>query len=197
MLHHVALVPHGIRGYAEKSKLPLMDAYDRSSRKFLQLLHWIFTECEVENFTFYGLSYEAIITRSKEELIPIFEVETTAYKDLLTDHTINGEEITVRFVGDFSKLPKYYLRAMKKLQEHTDSFNNKLLYIFIGYNSVKKKMEHFDDWKEKKIDLLINTGKNTPLEIDEFTEKYFIKKFFPEISKEDINEAINHYYSTL
>jgi len=169
MLQHLALVPHGIRGYAEKFKLSLMDAYDLSSVKFLELVNWIFKDHKIDNFTFCGLSYGAIT-----------------------------EEIRVNFVGNFSKLPKYYLRAMKKLQDQTKDFNKKFLYIFIGYDiTPKKKMKNFEKWKAKKIDLLINTGKNVPLEIDEFTDKYFINKFFPEVNKEDINEAINHYYSTL
>lgn len=198
MLQHVALVPHGIRGYAKKGKLSLMDAYDLSSVKFLELVNWIFKDRKIDNFTFCGLSYEAITTRSEEEVIPIFEVESNTYERLLTDKTINEEEIGVHFVGNFSKLPKYYLRAMKKLREHTEEFDKKFLYIFIGYDvAPQKKMKNFNEWKAKKIDLLINTGKNIPLEIDEFTEQYFINKFFPEINKEDINEAINHYYSTL
>jgi len=198
MLQHLALVPHGIRGYAEKFKLSLMDAYDLSSVRFLELVNWIFKDHKIDNFTFCGLSYGAITTRSKEEVIPIFEVESNTYENLLADKTINEEEIRVNFVGNFSKLPKYYLRAMKKLQDQTKDFDKKFLYIFIGYDiTPKKKMKNFDEWKVKKIDLLINTGKNVPLEIDEFTDKYFINKFFPEVNKEDINEAINHYYSTL
>jgi len=198
MLQHLALVPHGIRGYAEKFKLSLMDAYDLSSVKFLELVSWIFKDRKIDNFTFCGLSYGAIATRSKEEVIPIFEVESNTYENLLTNKTINEEKIRINFVGNFSKLPKYYLRAMEKLQDHTKNFDKKFLYIFIGYDiTPKKKTKNFDEWKTKKIDLLINTGKNIPLEIDEFTEKYFINKFFPEISKEDINEAINHYLSTL
>ncbi|RLB75544.1 MAG: hypothetical protein DRH15_13895, partial [Deltaproteobacteria bacterium] len=59
------------------------------------------------------------------------------------------------------------------------------------------KMKNFNEWRSKKIDLLINTGKNIPIEIDEFTEKYFINKFFPEINREDINEAINYYISAI
>jgi len=198
MLQHLALVPHGIRGYAEKFKLSLMDAYDLSSVRFLELVNWVFKDHKIDNFTFCGLSYGAITTRSKEEVIPIFEVESNTYENLLADKTINEEEIRVNFVGNFSKLPKYYLRAMKKLQDQTKDFDKKFLYIFIGYDiTPKKKMKNFDEWKVKKIDLLINTGKNVPLEIDEFTDKYFINKFFPEVNKEDINEAINHYYSTL
>lgn len=198
MLQHLALVPHGIRGYAEKFKLSLMDAYDLSSVRFLELVNWVFKDHKIDNFTFCGLSYGAITTRSKEEVIPIFEVESNTYENLLADKTINEEEIRVNFVGNFSKLPKYYLRAMKKLQDQTKDFDKKFLYIFIGYDiTPKKKMKNFEEWKVKKIDLLINTGKNVPLEIDEFTDKYFINKFFPEVNKEDINEAINHYYSTL
>lgn len=198
MLQHLALVPHGIRGYAEKFKLSLMDAYDLSSVRFLELVNWVFKDHKIDNFTFCGLSYGAITTRTKEEVIPIFEVESNTYENLLVDKTINEEEIRVNFVGNFSKLPKYYLRAMKKLQDQTKDFDKKFLYIFIGYDiAPKKKMKNFDEWKVKKIDLLINTGKNVPLEIDEFTDKYFINKFFPEVNKEDINEAINHYYSTL
>lgn len=198
MLQHLALVPHGIRGYAEKFKLSLMDAYDLSSVRFLELVNWVFKDHKIDNFTFCGLSYGAITTRTKEEVIPIFEVESNTYENLLADKTINEEEIRVNFVGNFSKLPKYYLRAMKKLQDQTKDFDKKFLYIFIGYDiTPKKKMKNFEEWKVKKIDLLINTGKNVPLEIDEFTDKYFINKFFPEVNKEDINEAINHYYSTL
>jgi len=198
MLQHLALVPHGIRGYAEKFKLSLMDAYDFSSVKFMELLNWVFKDYQINNFTFCGLSYEAITTRKEEEVIPILEVESNTYEKLIDDKTINEEKIGVKFVGNFSKLPKYYLRAMKKLQDHTSNFNRKFLYIFIGYDvASRKKMKNFNEWRSKKIDLLINTGKNIPIEIDEFTEKYFINKFFPEINREDINEAINYYISTL
>ncbi|MEA1993961.1 MAG: undecaprenyl diphosphate synthase family protein [Euryarchaeota archaeon] len=197
MLQHMALVPHGIREYAKKSKLPLMDAYDLSSRKFLRLIDWVFRERKIETFTFYGLSYEAIITRTEEELIPIFEVETTTYKNLLSNKTINEGEVEVQFVGDFSKLPKYYRRAMEELQEKTKNFDKKSMYIFIGYNSTQKKMKNFEEWKEQRIDLLINMGEDTPLEIDEFAEKHSIDKFFPEINEEDINEAVSEYYSSL
>ncbi len=197
MLHHMVLVPHGIRKYAEKHKLSLMDAYDFSSGKFLDLITWVFQDHEIENFTFYGLSYEAITTREEEELIPIFEVESTTYKNLLSDDTIMKGEIGVHFVGNFSKLPKYYIRAMNELQEATKDFNKKILYIFIGYNSQKRKMENFEKWKSKKVDLLIEIGKKSSSTTDEFTEEYFIDKYFPEINREDINEAINYYYSSL
>ncbi|RZN49271.1 hypothetical protein EF808_02260, partial [archaeon] len=80
-LTHFLLIPHGIRMYSEKVGCSYIDAYDATSLLFKKLLQWIFVDYGIREFTFIGLTLNAMQTRSEEELTPIIEIESTVYED--------------------------------------------------------------------------------------------------------------------
>ncbi len=133
---------------------------------------------------------------------------------------INDEKFLSENTG-FS-FPKSYIEACKELEKKTENNSGKILNILIAYsgkqdaldaqnrfalqtaeNNNSKAVEPSFDFYEHagpQIDLIIRTSESRPLSdgpahLAFFSEFVPISKFWPEIEREDIDKAINIFYS--
>jgi undecaprenyl pyrophosphate synthase len=204
VLEHLLLVPHGIRLYSERVGCSSLDAYDATSLTFKELLHWVFVDYNIKTFTFIGLTLNAMQTRSDEELTPIIEIECTVYEDPEFIAFLKKNSVKVTFKGNFSKLPKYYKRAMKNLEKLTENHDQHELIIMIGYGlgkkslfqSIKKRLFR-DIFAVKPPDFMVSTagrGFDALFEsIPEHTKTLVVDKYFPDLTKTDIGQFVKYY----
>ena len=204
VLEHFLLVPHGIRMYSERVGCSSLDAYDATSFVFKDLIKWIFVDYKIKTFTFIGLTLNAMQVRSEEELTPIIEIECTVYEDPEFIAFLKAHEVKVIFKGNFSKLPKYYKRAMKNLEKLTEGFSRHELIIMIGYGLGKRSLFHSikkrlfkDIFAVKPPDFMVSTagrGFDALFEsIPEGTKTLVVDKYFPDLTKGDIGLYISEY----
>lgn len=202
--NHFLLIPHGIRSYSEKINCSILDAYDATSIVFKDVIKWIFVDFGVNEFSFIGLTLNAMQTRPQDELTPIIEVESTVYEDPDFIEFLIKNDIKVKFIGIFSKLPKYYIRAMKNLEKMTDKCEKKKLNILIGYGIGKKslyqriKKKLFRDvFTKNPPDIIVSTGDKEIYtffdKVPEETRTLVVDTLFPELTREDIGGYIREY----
>lgn len=203
-LNHFLLVPHGIRMYSEKVGCSYIDAYDATSLTFKKLSQWIFVDFDIREFTFIGLTLNAMQTRSEEELTPIIEIESTVYEDPDMIAFLKEHSIKVQFRGNFSKLPKYYKRAMKNVEKATESHDKHFLNILVGYgmggrslfSRIKKKLFR-DIFEVNPPDLMVSTaGRDFSVLLDSIPENtvtLVVDTYFPELTKDDVEYFIRYY----
>ena len=205
VLEHLLLVPHGIRLYSERIGCSSIDAYDATSFIFKDLLRWVFVDYHIKTFTFIGLSLNAMQTRSDEELTPIIEVECTVYEDPEFIAFLKDNGIKFTFKGHFSKLPKFYRRAMKNLEKVTEGFEAHELIIMVGYGLGKRSLFHSikkrlfrDIFAVKPPDFMVSTagrGFDALFEsIPEHTKTLVVDKYFPDLTKTDIGQFVEYYF---
>jgi len=205
-LKHFLLIPHGIRLYSEKLNCSNIDAYDATSIVFKDIVKWVMVDFDINEFSFVGLTLNAMQVRKDEELTPIIEVESTVYEDPDFIEFLRENGIRVTFHWNFSKLPKYYVRAMKNLERLTENCDKKKLNILIGYGLGKKSLffrirkKLFRDlFSSDPPNLIVSTaGKsiNTFFEkIPKSTRTIVVDTLFPELSKSDFEGYFKYYFS--
>ncbi|MBN1785769.1 MAG: undecaprenyl diphosphate synthase family protein [Candidatus Methanofastidiosa archaeon] len=203
-LNHFLLIPHGIRLYSKKLNCSIIDAYDATSIVFKDIVKWVMIDHDIDEFSFLGLTLNAMQTRSHEELTPVIEVESTVYEDPDFIEFLRDNDIRVQFYWNFSKLPKYYIRAMKNLERMTENCKTKKLNILIGYGLGKKSL--FEKIKKKLFrdlfttnppQLIVSTaGKeiNTFFDyVPETTKTLVVSTLFPELTQRDFDTYVNYY----
>ncbi len=206
-LNHFLLVPHGIKLYSGKIGCSNIDAYDATSIIFKNILKWIFVDYNIKEFSFIGLTLNAMQTRSAEELTPIMEVESTTYEDPDLVSFLMENQIKVTFKGNFSKLPKYYRRAMKNITKLTENHMAHKLNILVGYGLGKKSL--FSKIKKKLFrdiftsdppDLMVSTaGRDFSIileKIPKTTKTLVVDTIFPELTQQNIKSFVDYYFAT-
>ncbi|HPR41168.1 MAG TPA: undecaprenyl diphosphate synthase family protein [Candidatus Methanofastidiosa archaeon] len=202
-IDHFLLIPHGIRKYADKINCSYIDAYDATSIVFCKMVKWVMVDHDIDEFSFLALTLNAMQTRSYEELTPVIEIESTVYENPDFIEFLKKNDIRVRFYWNFSKLPKYYTRAMKNLERMTESCKKKRLNILIGYGLGKKSL--FERIKKKLFrdlfttnppQLVVSTaGKSMDTffeSVPKTTKTLVVEKLFPELTEIDIDEYLKH-----
>jgi len=215
VLNHIAIIPDGNRRWAMERGLPPYMGHFYGIRKFYEVVNWWLSK-NIKIASFYLLSYENLLNRSKEELENLFgffnkELEDTLNKKNDFLRIIEEKEVKVRFVGLLHKLPKNILEKINKLMDLTKDFNKRVLNLLIAYSgrveilNAIKNMKRFDEeefrnnlWVKEDVDLIIRTGgysrlSNLLIYQSAYAELYVINKYWPDISEKDLDKAIEWY----
>ena len=214
-MNHVMIIPDGDRRYAVKKGIKTIDAYRKAAKVVKNLVDWILVKNDIPEFTFFGLSYSNVIKRSNEDLEPILEVQTNALNKFAEDDLFHNHGIKVIVNGEKHLLPKEYQNAIMSVEKATQNYTNKKFNLLLGYSgkldferALKKTLDQhatptFENILKNSniptpIDYLIRTAdekrvSDSPLFALQYTEFYFIDKLFPELTKRDIDKALNAY----
>jgi undecaprenyl diphosphate synthase len=195
----------GNNRWAKKKSLNKFNAYKKGSEKLIKLSTFIFNKYGVENISAFALSSNNL-KRSNYIINTIKKVLHTSLSEL-ENHKIN---FNIRIIGNFNFLDKETINKILKI--NNNSLFNKNLYIFLNYGGrddihqasrKMKKSDHFpDNLLTKSIpdpDILIRSGghsrlSNFMLYQLSFTELFFIKKLWPDITNKDIVKIIEKYH---
>ncbi|MBI5553972.1 MAG: di-trans,poly-cis-decaprenylcistransferase [Candidatus Diapherotrites archaeon] len=224
MLQSIAFIPDGNRRYAFANNLSLAEAYLMGTRKAWNTVEWLASYPSVKFISFYTLSMENL-SRSREELSVLFRIFSHEIDRARKESTVNENPVRIRFVGRKDYFPKDLQEKMNLLETETAHNSEKTISLLIGYNgqqeivdAAKKAAEQirlgqlspeqltpesfknylYADFMEP--DLLVRSSGTQRLSgflsyQSAYSELYFLDKYWPEVSKTDIDQAIEEFES--
>lgn len=218
MIKHLAIILDGNRRYADKhGKLP-WQGHAAGAKTVENLVNWAL-ELELKELTLYCFSTENF-KRSKIEVRKLMELFAKMFSKLNKNNVLGKKGIKINFIGKLTLLPIKIQEAANNLMKTTKK-NSKLTINFaIAYGSrmeiveavkniIKDKLrpsqiteDKFNDYLYLKThpDLLIRPGGETRLSNFilwqlAYSELYFMDKFWPEFTKNDLVKIIKEVES--
>lgn len=211
---HLGVIPDGNRRYAENHKLPKIRAY----RKAKDVIADVFENMEdlsveIEEATFYLLSEENL-KRDEEDLQDLFKLMEQHVSEIA--ERLNKSGFAFNWVATRPEaIPEHLQEKLRNLEEKFDN-GDKTLNALISYSGKEdivqatNKVNGEDVSKSRlkenlelssDIDYVIRTGDNPtreclsgfPIWNSSYAEFYHIKKNFPAINAEDVQDAFDHY----
>ncbi|WEL23385.1 undecaprenyl diphosphate synthase family protein [Candidatus Nanohalovita haloferacivicina] len=211
---HLGVIPDGNRRYAEKNGLAKAKAY-RKAKNVIKEVGQQLEDREIEEVTFYLLSEENL-ARPDEELQDLYQLLEDSIAEVAEE--FGERDFSFNWAStNPDALPEH---LQEKLSDLEEEFNDgeKQINALISYDGkadvmqasskISKESGEFtrDEMREhlqikSDIDFVIRTGDNPareclsgfPIWNASYAEFYHIKKNFPSVTLEDVEEALDHY----
>jgi len=210
---HIGIVMDGNGRWAKKRGLPRMAGHSFGAEKFKKINEYCLDR-NIEVVTFYAFSTENW-KRSKEEVSNIMDLFVDYLHQWLDMD--DSRNMKVRFLGDRSVLSPKAQELMAEVEKKSQRFKNQL-NIAINYGARSEILRAFELLKGKEsiteqdisdslytygqpdVDLIIRTGgekrlSNFLLWQAAYAEIYFTDVLWPDISFDDIDDALRFYSS--
>jgi len=214
MLKSVAIIPDGNRRYCKKKGIKLEEGYNKSIDKIFKIIEWC-KEFKIKSLTIWGFSTENW-KRSRMERNILFGLFEKKAKNILEDNLAKKKGVKIMILGDKEKLPNNLRKMLEKIEEETKRNKNFKLNILLNYGGrkeiifavnkiLKKNKKEINEksfekelWVQEKPDLIIRTSGEMRLSgllpfQSTYSELYFTKKLFPELTKRDFKKIVEDY----
>jgi len=215
---HIGIIIDGNRRWAKERSLPIFEGHRRGLAIVKKVASWCF-ERGIKFVSFYSFSTENWARPKKE----VDYLMNKIFKNNLFEKDLKyfqQKNIKILFSGKKEKLPPLLLKNIKKAVKLTKKNNRGTIIFCLNYggrreivDAVKKIVEQKiakEKINEKTIrknlyhpeisnpDLIIRTAgeqrlSNFLLWQSAYSELYFIKKYWPDFTKKDLEKAINNY----
>jgi len=218
-LKNIAIIMDGNGRWAKKNNLQIKEGHARGVSALKEIVKESVNQ-NIESLTVYAFSTENW-KRPKSEVKAINNLIVNSINNELDE--LIEQKVKVRFFGDYSNFGKKTYEKIKFAEEK--SFINKpklRLNVALGYGGkmdiiniarevsrLKIKASDINDHTinelsqvpESNIDLLIRTGgdsriSNFLLYQIAYSEIHFVKKLWPDYSKQDFKRNINKYFNS-
>jgi len=218
-LKNIAIIMDGNGRWARKNNLQIKEGHARGVSALKEIVKESVNQ-NIESLTVYAFSTENW-KRPKSEVKAINNLIVNSINNELDE--LIEQKVKVRFFGDYSNFGKKTCEKIKFAEEKSFSNKPKLrLNVALGYGGkmdiiniarevsrLKIKASDINDHTinelsqvpESSIDLLIRTGGDT--RISKFllyqiaySEIHFVKKLWPDYSKQDFKRNINKYFNS-
>ena len=218
-LKNIAIIMDGNGRWAKKNNLQIKEGHARGVLALKEIVKESVNQ-NIESLTVYAFSTENW-KRPKSEVKAINNLIVNSINNELDE--LIEQKVKVRFFGDYSDFGKKTNEKIKFAEE--ESFTNKpklRLNVALGYGGkmdivniakevsrLKIKASDINDHTiselsqvpESNIDLLIRTGGDTRISNFllyqiAYSEIHFVKKLWPDYSKQDFKRNINKYFNS-
>ena len=212
---HIGIILDGNRRFAKKIMQQPWKGHEEGAKRVEELLDWC-KELGIKQLTLYCFSLENF-NRTKEEVDFLMKLFKKEFERLEKDKRIIENRVRIRFIGQKELLNKDLRELMNRIEKKTKDYNNYFLNFAVAYggkqeilSAIKKLIEckkevneeNFREclWLSDSPDLIIRTGgeKRTsnffPWQ-SVYSEWIFLDKMWPEMTKEDLREAIVEFNS--
>jgi len=218
-LKNIAIIMDGNGRWAKKNNLQIKEGHARGVSALKEIVKESVNQ-NIESLTVYAFSTENW-KRPKSEVKAINNLIVNSIKNELGE--LIEQKVKVKFFGDYSHFGKKTNEKIKFAEE--ESFTNKpklRLNVALGYGGkmdivniakevsrLKIKASDINDntiselsqVPESNIDLLIRTGGDTRISNFllyqiAYSEIHFVKKLWPDYSKQDFKRNINKYFDS-
>ena len=218
-LKNIAIIMDGNGRWAKKNNLQIKEGHARGVSALKEIVKESVNQ-NIESLTVYAFSTENW-KRPKSEVKAINNLIVNSINNELDE--LIEQKVKVRFFGDYSNFGKKTYEKIKFAEEK--SFINKpklRLNVALGYGGkmdiiniarevsrLKIKASDINDHTinelsqvpESSIDLLIRTGGDTRISNFllyqiAYSEIHFVKKLWPDYSKQDFKRNINKYFNS-
>ncbi len=217
---HIAIIPDGNRRWARKRGLPVFEGHKFAAEKTLPKLIKKLQERGVNYFTFWALSTENLIERTKKEVDVLMQLMRYFLKSKAAE--LHKKGIKMKIIGNREKLPADIQNQIRKVEELTKNNQEMTIVFAINYGgrdeiiraikkveSRKSKVERLNKDNFNNVldtagipdpDLIIRTGGEKRLSgfmlwQSEYSELYFSDVLFPDFSEKELEKAINDFAS--
>ena len=218
-LKNIAIIMDGNGRWAKKNNLQIKEGHARGVLALKEIVKESVNQ-NIESLTVYAFSTENW-KRPKSEVKAINNLIVNSINNELDE--LIEQKVKVRFFGDYSNFGKKTYEKIKFAEEKSFSNKPKLrLNIALGYGGkmdiiniarevsrLKIKASDINDHTinelsqvpESNIDLLIRTGGDTRISNFllyqiAYSEIHFVKKLWPDYSKQDFKRNINKYFNS-
>ena len=218
-LKNIAIIMDGNGRWAKKNNLQIKEGHARGVSALKEIVKESVNQ-NIESLTVYAFSTENW-KRPKSEIKAINNLIVNSINNELDE--LIEQKVKVRFFGDYSNFGKKTYEKIKFAEEKSFSNKPKLrLNIALGYGGkmdiiniarevsrLEIKASDIDDHTinelsqvpESNIDLLIRTGGDTRISNFllyqiAYSEIHFVKKLWPDYSKQDFKRNINKYFNS-
>ena len=218
-LKNIAIIMDGNGRWAKKNNLQIKEGHTKGVSALKEIVKEAVNQ-NIESLTVYAFSTENW-KRPKSEVKAINNLIVNSINNELDD--LIEQNVKVRFFGDYSNFGKKTYEKIKFAEEKSFSNKPKLrLNIALGYGGkmdiiniarevsrLKIKASDINDHTinelsqvpESSIDLLIRTGGDTRISNFllyqiAYSEIHFVKKLWPDYSKQDFKRNINKYFNS-
>lgn len=218
-LKNIAIIMDGNGRWAKKNNLQIKEGHARGVSALKEIVKESVNQ-NIESLTVYAFSTENW-KRPKSEVKAINNLIVNSINNELDE--LIEQKVKVRFFGEYSDFGKKTYEKIKFAEEK--SFINKpklRLNVALGYGGkmdiiniarevsrLKIKASDINDHTinelsqvpESNIDLLIRTGGDTRISNFllyqiAYSEIHFVKKLWPDYSKQDFKRNINKYFNS-
>ena len=218
-LKNIAIIMDGNGRWAKKNNLQIKEGHARGVSALKEIVKESVNQ-NIESLTVYAFSTENW-KRPKSEVKAINNLIVNSINNELDE--LIEQNVKVRFFGDYSNFGKKTYEKINFAEEKSFSNKPKLrLNIALGYGGkmdiiniarevsrLKIKASDINDHTinelsqvpEPSIDLLIRTGGDTRISNFllyqiAYSEIHFVKKLWPDYSKQDFKRNINKYFNS-
>ena len=218
-LKNIAIIMDGNGRWAKKNNLQIKEGHARGVSALKEIVKESVNQ-NIESLTVYAFSTENW-KRPKSEVKAINNLIVNSINNELDE--LIEQKVKVRFFGDYSNFGKKTYEKIKFAEDK--SFINKpklRLNVALGYGGkmdivniarevsrLKIRASDINDHTinelsqvpESSIDLLIRTGGDTRISNFllyqiAYSEIHFVKKLWPDYSKQDFKRNINKYFNS-
>ena len=218
-LKNIAIIMDGNGRWAKKNNLQIREGHARGVSALKEIVKESVNQ-NIESLTVYAFSTENW-KRPKSEVKAINNLIVNSINNELDE--LIEQKVKVRFFGDYSNFGKKTYEKIKFAEEKSFSNKPKLrLNVALGYGGkmdiiniarevsrLKINASDINDHTinelsqvpESNIDLLIRTGGDTRISNFllyqiAYSEIHFVKKLWPDYSKQDFKRNINKYFNS-
>jgi len=210
---HIGIILDGNRRFAKKLMKQPWKGHEEGAKRVEEILDWC-KELNIKQITLYCFSLENF-KRSKEEVDFLMKLFRKEFERLEKDKRIDEDKVKIKFIGQKELLDKELRELMKRIEEKTKNYNNYILNFAIAYggrqeilSAIKTLVECGKEVNEENFkqclllkddpDLIIRTGGEIrtsnffPWQ-SVYSEWIFLNKMWPEMTKQDLEEAITEF----
>ena len=218
-LKNIAIIMDGNGRWAKKNNLQIKEGHARGVSALKEIVKESVNQ-NIESLTVYAFSTENW-KRPKSEVKAINNLIVNSINNELDE--LIEQKVKIRFFGDYSNFGKKTYEKIKFAEEKSFSNKPKLrLNVALGYGGkmdiiniarevsrLKIKASDINEHTinelsqvpESSIDLLIRTGGDTRISNFllyqiAYSEIHFVKKLWPDYSKQDFKRNINKYFNS-
>lgn len=197
--------------WSRKQKISKYTAYKKGATKLMNLSTFIFKNYDIKYISAFALSVHNI-KRSGN----FFKLFLKVFKECLNEIDKSKIDFKVKFNGNLNCFNQEILKLIKSVEKNTSNYK-KELHIFLNYsgqidiiNAINshsskiylKKSDFKKTLSTKDLpdpDIMIRSGgfqrlSDFLLYQISFTELFFLKKLWPDVSNTDIKKIIEKYY---
>ena len=215
---HIALILDGNRRWARKQGLAALNGHREAANRVESLLDRL-DELGVQTVTLWGFSTEnwKRDQMQVQGLMSLFEEFIDKYKQKAIKN-----EIRVIHLGRKDRLPQSLIEKIDSIEQETQSFSRRVINMALDYGGrdevlravrrIQDQGVSAEDLTEENFNQYLDTSSNPSPEPDMivrsggemrmsgfmiwqgiYAEYYFIDKFFPELTPDDMDDIVAEY----
>lgn len=213
----IGIIMDGNRRWAKEQNLNTLKGHQRGVEVFKESIKWLCNK-NIKHGVFYAFSTENW-NRTEKEVSYLLELFSRFIKGFLKE--LEKEEynknIRIRFLGDVSQFSNKLQEKIIEVEKSTEKYKDLTVWVAISYGGrleivtainkvIEKGVLVTEDTFEKNLwtsgmpdpDMIIRTGGKCRLSNflpwqSVYSELFFTKKYWPDITNENLDEFLEEY----